>query len=325
MSFDADRALGTMVGLVAGDNLGALVEFEHRDSIAETWPVGPDQLIDGGVWGIAAGQATDDGEMALALAWSMVETGTYDAERAAEAYADWLNSGPFDVGNTIWRALKAAANAEPGERAWAARIAANWDSEANGALMRAAPIGIVYAGDPDAAAAAAGVDAYLSHPAARCIEANRAFCAAISVGVAGGTAEHMLGAAKQATLGDDFWSDIESRGGLNPPQDFFEMMGWVDHAFRNAFSALIKGEEFQDAVVRTVRGGGDTDTNAAIVGALLGARDGIAAIPPQWRETVMACQPDQHAPTDQPRPQTYWPSRVAMWVDAIVEHHAARA
>jgi len=56
--------------------------------------------------------------------------------------------------------------------------------------------------------------------------------------------------------------------------------------------------------VRTVRRGGDTDTNAAIAGALLGAVYGRSALPPQWRSMVLSCRPlAGHAP----RPRRYWP------------------
>jgi ADP-ribosylglycohydrolase len=38
--------------------------------------------------------------------------------------------------------------------------------------------------------------------------------------------------------------------------------------------------------VDIVRVGNDTDTNAAIAGGLLGVRDGVGAIPPQWRSVL---------------------------------------
>jgi hypothetical protein len=58
-------------------------------------------------------------------------------------------------------------------------------------------------------------------------------------------------------------------------------------------------------VVETVMAGGDTDTNAAIAGALLGALHGRAAIPPSWRSAVLTAR--AHPGTPRPRPQCLWP------------------
>ena len=61
-------------------------------------------------------------------------------------------------------------------------------------------------------------------------------------------------------------------------------------------------------MVDTVRRGGDTDTNAAIAGALLGAVYGLDAVPQQWRDAVLSCQPDKRSPgVQQLRPKEVWP------------------
>lgn len=54
--------------------------------------------------------------------------------------------------------------------------------------------------------------------------------------------------------------------------------------------------------------GGDTDTNAAIAGALLGAVHGREAVPAQWRQMVLSCHPAEGAPAvRRPRPRAFWP------------------
>jgi ADP-ribosylglycohydrolase len=65
-------------------------------------------------------------------------------------------------------------------------------------------------------------------------------------------------------------------------------MGFVRVAFRLAFWHAEHTRSWRDAVVDVASRGGDSDTNAAIVGALLGARDGAAAIPAAWVERVLA-------------------------------------
>jgi ADP-ribosyl-[dinitrogen reductase] hydrolase len=65
------------------------------------------------------------------------------------------------------------------------------------------------------------------------------------------------------------------------------MAGFVRVAFRFAFWHLVHTPSWRDAVIDTASRGGDADTNTAIVGALLGARDGVRAIPPAWIECVL--------------------------------------
>jgi ADP-ribosylglycohydrolase len=98
-----------------------------------------------------------------------------------------------------------------------------------------------------------------------------------------------------------------------PPDDYTAQMGWVRIALQNAFYRLLYSKDFASAVSNTVACGGDTDTNAAIVGALAGAVHGAAAVPFKWRDCVLTCRPVWGL-TDvaKPRPSDFWP------VDALI-------
>jgi ADP-ribosylglycohydrolase len=85
-----------------------------------------------------------------------------------------------------------------------------------------------------------------------------------------------------------------------------DSQGWVLIALRNAFFELLHAESLETGVVNTVRRGGDTDTNAAIAGALLGAALGRAAVPAQWRNAVLSARAHQSR-AKHPRPPEYWP------------------
>ena len=145
-----DRAKGCLFGQVIGDNLGGLVEFQDEEVNRPPLPTESATSTDGGHWNILAGQATDDSELALALARTLLETGRYDREAVAAAYGDWYRSDPFDCGRTIGQALSAAADANAGCKAEAASLQAKADSQANGSLMRVSPIGI-WARQPEVA------------------------------------------------------------------------------------------------------------------------------------------------------------------------------
>ena len=66
------RAQGVLLGQCTGDALGSLVEFQSPESIRHQYPKGVSQLHDGGTFNTLAGQATDDTEMALTLARSIL-------------------------------------------------------------------------------------------------------------------------------------------------------------------------------------------------------------------------------------------------------------
>ena len=93
-----------------------------------------------------------------------------------------------------------------------------------------------------------------------------------------------------------------------PPSDYIDKQGWVLIAFQNVLWQLLHAPSLEEALVDTVGRGGDTDTNAAICGALLGAVHGIDAIPQQWVSSILTCRPEQGKPNvHQPRPERYWP------------------
>ena len=85
-----------------------------------------------------------------------------------------------------------------------------------------------------------------------------------------------------------------------------ENQGWVLIALQNAFHDLLHAATVEDGIAAQVARGGDTDTNAAIAGALLGAVHGRESVPPQWRLMVLSCRAHPLR-ARQPRPRAYWP------------------
>ena len=292
------RAEGCLLGQLAGDSLGSLVEFRSAGDILAQYPDGVRRLANGGTWDTLAGQPTDDSEMALALARTLAAHGRYDSGKARAAYVDWLDSGPFDLGATVSRGLRGRPNPR---------------SQANGALMRIAPLGIFGAGrDPAQTAAWARADAALTHPHPVCRQANALFAMAIALAVETGIDsralyERVLRWAGEMAVEKPL-RDAAAGAADSPPGDYLRQQGWVTIAFRNALWQLMHASSFEEGVVDTVMRGGDTDTNAAICGALLGAVHGREAVPAQWEKAVLACRPAAGAPgVRRPRPKRFWP------------------
>jgi ADP-ribosylglycohydrolase len=234
--------------------------------------------------------------MALALA-RVIEGGDgYDPGRAFEAYQRWQASGPFDVGHTV----SAALQGRPDD-----------GSQANGSLMRASPLGIFGHRRPPREVAELGrIESALTHPHPVCGDSVAAFVVAVAHAIDcgdGGEAAHAaaLGWARQAPAAALVREALEAAADTAPRCDGASQ-GWVLLALQNAFYEVRHARTVEDGLARTVLRGGDTDTNAAIAGALLGAVHGREGIPAQWRSMILSCHPVP-AVARRPRPMAYWP------------------
>ena len=328
-----DRAIGCLLGQAIGDSLGSLVEFRSATDIAKEYPAGVRELRSGvGTWKLLAGQPTDDTELALALARTIVQQRGFLPEAAAVAYGRWFRDG-WDIGTTTRQAFSELKEGTQGAAA-VARRNANRVSQSNGATMRASPLAIA-AANADQAAAWAAEDALLSHPNPVCVVANAAYVVALHAGIAGATPQEMHAAAMAAAreTGNALEAggiaataeavaavvnrlEAAARGEL--PEDFMRQMGWVLTALQAAFHALLHAPSAEEGLVQVVGYGGDTDTNGAIAGALLGAAYGRQAWPARWTTQVLACRPVQGSGTQHPRPPEYWPDDIPELAEALL-------
>jgi len=306
------RAQGCLLGQLAGDSLGSRVEFQSASQIAAAFPGGVRELADGGTWGILAGQPTDDSELALMLARTLVLHRTFEPGSVLQSYVHWYLSQPFDVGGTTAAALGAAARGTTAEeRLKLASEAASVTSQANGSLMRVSPLGIFAAGRPERVIELARADSRLTHPHAVCQDACAVFAAAIAraVGARGvprDAYETALSVAEEADVCPEVKQALRDAE-HDPPADFQHHQGWVLIALQNAFYQLLHAADLESGVVASVMAGGDTDTNAAIAGALLGAVHGRQAVPRPWLRAVLSCRPLGGTNTVHPRGTEFWP------------------
>ena len=317
-----DRPLGALLGMAVGDALGTSLEFERPGP--KPWsPLldGPHRTVTGGgPFTVKAGQVTDDTQMACCLAASLVERGGFDADDVGERYREWVGQA-FDRGRQTLAALgelgRSGDAATSGLEVWRA---SGRRSAGNGSLMRTTPIGVLI-GDPGARRDASLRDSAITHADPRCCLACAAFNAAIAAGIGGAEAEAMLEAATvelapAAASLRELWPDeaasIEAgRAELVEDLELAQRadpelygsvdmqgaaMGFVRVGFRVAFWELLHASSYEQALIDVVNRGGDTDTNGAITGALLGALHGSEGIPGEWREAVLGCVP--RAPWD---------------------------
>lgn len=316
-----DRAQGLLLGQLAGDALGAQVEFITEKELRARYPRGLREIADGGTWNTLGGQPTDDSELALALARSLAEAGRYSVEDVAQRYVAWLESGPFDIGNTTRQALSAGMGART--EAWRRLSeAASVESQANGALMRISPLALLgWRQQPAQLLEWARLDATLTHPHPVCQASNAAFVAALVAALRGAPSQDDLLDAALAALDPAETAVrerlLQARSEPPPPLDG-DKMGWVLHALHNAFYELLHAQSAEEGLVRTVMRGGDTDTNGAIAGALLGGFHGATGLPARWVQRVLTCRPLPDTATAHPRPRSYWPVDALMLAERIL-------
>ena len=294
----SDRAAGTVLGGAAGDALGAGYEF--GPPLAPGAPVGP---YGGGIFGWEPGEWTDDTQMATAVLSALAAGPPGDEALAAVAtgFIAWLAGGPRDVGNQTRTALGRAAG-DPAALADAARAAqaAHPDAAGNGSLMRTGPAGLAPTGSRQQLANFVSAVSDLTHPHADCAAACVLWCDAIhrfrtlpSGGPAGGWVDHLrVGLDLLDGKPRDRWSGLLTSIEGADPAAFARNNGWVVDAFRHAVAVLETTPlpdgpwaswHLRRSLEQAVRGGGDTDTVAAIAGSLAGAAWGATAVPLSWQ------------------------------------------
>lgn len=278
------RKLGCLIGALAGDAAGATLEFYHGD-ITEDVVRNAMKMPGGGALGVGPGQVTDDGELMLSLAGAIQDG--FDVDKIARAYNAWYKSAPFDCGITCRRAFVCENAQDMKENA----AIYSKQSEANGALMRCMPIPVFNCGKTvDMLMDYAKADAALSHPSQACQDVNVLYSIAIAYlllypGDYIGAIEKVERYSKYTCRKVKWWlkesdSDLEQ---LNCEQN----IGHVRWGFTMAMHFLRKNTSYEDAIFQTLMKGGDTDTNACIVGGMMGALHGVAEIPDYMKEPVL--------------------------------------
>lgn len=297
-------ACGAVLGALCGDAAGATLEFLGRKPSAPEVKTAM-RMVGGGVWKTAPGQVTDDGELTLALGQALTGQVRYDPNRVAYRYRQWFLSKPFDVGGATTNAL-GSGNLDSANLADTLVLNArkNNESKANGSLMRVSVLGVWSASQNLAdTVSAAKMDSQLTHPNPSCQWASAAYVIAIRhLMLNPGDALGAFNAARDVVSEPGAeevsgWLD-NARSGILPA--FHPLAGFVRIAFTHAFHHLIQNSSYESAIFETLLGGGDTDTNACIVGGLIGALHGESSIPHIMRNGVLMCD------TLQGRPRPAW-------------------
>ncbi|MDP9438847.1 MAG: ADP-ribosylglycohydrolase family protein, partial [Actinomycetota bacterium] len=225
------------------------------------------------------GEPTDDTELALAVLEGY-RGGELDLGAVRDAMLRWEETNPPDIGIQTQEAL-GYLRRHPEELS----LPETPDAQGNGAVMRAAPHGVMTR-SPEEAYENAFAEAALTHPS---------WEARTSAALIACTVAHLVeGASPEEALEHAYASSEEASGGdvrrvLAPAEGYrHDPGGWTVYTSRLALRSLLDAEDFRSGLERVVRLAGDADSNGAVAGALLGARFGARGIPLGWRDTLMA-------------------------------------
>ncbi|KAJ6227254.1 leucine rich repeat family protein [Anaeramoeba flamelloides] len=311
-------ALGSFLGAAIGDSIGSFLEFSSKPT--EKQAKYAMKMPGGGPHRISPGMVTDDTELAIGLAHGLIDMkGEFNLDSVAYEYGKWVRSSPFDMGMTCSIAMEEAYNSTGPNSMITGRMKnsalRSMGSKANGSLMRTTPIAIYgYKLSVEEIASISQEESSLSHVNASCQDSVAAYNIAVSYLIANPTEEDrnlkafnlaMKWVLENACEEVKEWIALAKNKEKVP---YTPLIGFVKIAFVHSFRHLLLKTNYYDAIYETVLGGGDTDTNAAIVGGMLGAYWGIDNIPQELIKISLNCvlreklkRPEKYNPNQIPK------------------------
>ncbi len=286
------RARGALLALVAGNQLG--VPTEHLGTSEAIRTAFPNGVVD-----LAPPPKNspydDDAAMALLLGESLLASKGFDENDVARRWVKWMKVDGRGIGLTTRRALTLIERGkEPFEAGRLTNQQNPGRSAGNGSVMRCIPVALRYHDDPDRLIRVSTQQAAITHADDRCTWG----AAAVNL------------AARELLHGNIYFIDeVMHRIGDRAPRVLREAIhrvprereddlpiarpgeaGYVVHCVEIAFWFVTHDRSLEESLIALAQAGGDTDTNAAVAGALLGARYGDVALPPRWMEQLVGAQ-----------------------------------
>ena len=283
------RFAGCLVGLAIGDALGMPFEGMSAEAIRQRYGKVTELLPAGR---LDAGQYTDDTKMMLCIAESIVERGHVDPEDVARRFTEWFESGDLrGIGSTC---LESILNLKRGISWRDSGLRGKW-AAGNGTAMRIAPVGLIDYHDLERLREDCWATSIITHNNAEAVAGATAVAYAIARLVTGEADTRTLLPETAALVEDsEVARNLEQARSLlsadTPTGDAVAVLGTSGYVVETVASALYcflrTPDDFMTTVASAVMGGGDTDTTAAIAGAISGAHNGVLNMPRQLVEEV---------------------------------------
>lgn len=274
----SDRFAGCLLGLAVGDAFAAPFEGVPDWFILAEHGL-PDQFMRAPLNNPM--RYTDDTEMMIGVAETLVEHGRIDVTHLIGRFvANYTQNRGYGSG-----ARKVIEAAQRGED-WNCIAETNFPggSLGNGAAMRVAPVGLLFHHNHDAVWEQAGLSAYPTHRHPVGIEAAQVMALAVAIAAGSDAIERkpFLQQLRERVKTDEMQWALDTAIALRKG-DQYSVLGSTLQAHRSVVTAIAlfaaERGDFRNSVGRCIALGDDTDTLAAMAGALCGALGGASAIP----------------------------------------------
>jgi len=316
-----NAVLGCVIGGALGDAVGLLTEFMTADESHFNYEpplTFSDCLRDRHRCKWMSGDFTDDTDQLICILQSVLgNKGRVDDRDFARRLLDWSNHGFPELGDTCGWGLGATigkvitqADFLEAPAAAAKRVWEGGKSASNGSVMRTSVLGVVDFRDPEAVARNTRTIAHVTHYDPKCLASSLVVTSFVSCvlrhleqdpqsQVTHETALRLLedaialGREELASLGDaeaqlaefDLHAKAASFGDLNleGPQH----IGYTYKCMGSALVGIRMGATFEQVITELTLCGGDSDTNGAVCGALVGVSVGYRALPQRWLNRLL--------------------------------------
>lgn len=268
---------GMLLGLHAGDAMGVTLEFQPPVEDRDKWQK---EMIGGGEFQFPVGVGSDDTDLMICLLRSISKNKKLDTEKLKAEFVNWFVKGPKDVGNTTKKAMKKLAEGSSVFESGVNDVGTN----TNGSLMRAAPLALLAPFLLDAELKKiVNIQTASTHAHPECLKMDEILIFSLK--------KILYEKSSKKEIYDYALAELEIFD-QNLKQSFLEIptMEWSKvtnggrafETLKSAYWGFFHFDSFEDAVVHIINRGNDSDTTAAVLGALFGARIGESQIPMKW-------------------------------------------
>jgi len=278
-----DRYRGALLGLAAGNALGLPVEFWPSADIRKKYPDGVREIDSAELelpW-------DDDLAQAAILAEAILEHDTLRHDDLAARLLEWDESNGRGMGNLTRAVINALRQGIPPSEA--ARLV--WERDGgspagNGAVMRCAPVALRWRADRGRLLEETEHSVLVTHHDPRCVWSAYAVNLAVASALEGRVPgfEEIAQAMDHAGASAHTVLAVRSASGRRLEHLTLDgtAIGFTLKTMQVGLWCLENASEFEESLVAVIGAGGDTDTNGAVAGAILGALMGAESIPPRW-------------------------------------------
>jgi len=288
------KFIGSILGTAIGDALGMPVEGWSPSKIEEVFGEVREMMTGF----LPEGSYTDDTEMAIGIAETIIEKGRVDPDHLIKVFMH--NYDPrrgYGISTTmVFRLIEKGIPWDEASKS----IFNGKGSYGNGAAMRIAPVAVFYYDDFEELKRAVYDASRVTHMHPLGIEGALIQATAIALAVRKDPrkrldVEDFVDNLLLVCESDVFREKVKKIGrmlaeGINDKYVVVKELGNGYESFTSVpsaiYSFLLHWSSFEDAVVYAVSLGGDADTIGAMTGAISGAYHGVEAIPQRWLEKL---------------------------------------